>query len=84
MFSKEKPRNWRNDVKHLLTSCFPDPSNQVKMDALVNRPNTILARQKAIQADPRPVFLKTPRARLYLGELPGAARKCDYGWRNTR
>ncbi|KAL8279218.1 hypothetical protein RQP46_008474 [Phenoliferia psychrophenolica] len=37
------------------------------MDALVSRPNTVLPRQRALQADPRAVYLKTPRAKLYMG-----------------
>ncbi|KDE04981.1 hypothetical protein MVLG_04629 [Microbotryum lychnidis-dioicae p1A1 Lamole] len=37
------------------------------VDSLVNRPNTIHARQAALQADPRPVYQKMPRARLYMG-----------------
>ncbi|KAM0752969.1 hypothetical protein T439DRAFT_323584 [Meredithblackwellia eburnea MCA 4105] len=37
------------------------------MDQLVYRPNTILQQQKVMQADPRAVYLKTPRAKLYMG-----------------
>ncbi|KPV78125.1 uncharacterized protein RHOBADRAFT_65861 [Rhodotorula graminis WP1] len=36
------------------------------LDALVNKPNTIHARQQAFQKDTRHVFQKTPRARLYM------------------
>ncbi|BGP44513.1 hypothetical protein JCM10450v2_000327 [Rhodotorula kratochvilovae] len=36
------------------------------LDALVNRPNTIHARQAAFQADTRHVFQKVPRAGLYM------------------
>ncbi|GAA5852530.1 hypothetical protein JCM5353_004111 [Sporobolomyces roseus] len=37
------------------------------LDALVNRPNTILEQQKRFQADQRAVFQKMPRSRLYMG-----------------
>ncbi|SNX82538.1 related to COX7 - cytochrome-c oxidase, subunit VII [Melanopsichium pennsylvanicum] len=37
------------------------------MDALVYRKNTILERQRALQADSRPVFQRLPRSRLYMG-----------------
>ncbi len=30
--------------------------------------NTILERQKIYQADPRPVYQRVPRSRLYMGE----------------
>ncbi|POY71215.1 hypothetical protein BMF94_5527 [Rhodotorula taiwanensis] len=36
------------------------------LDALVYRPNTIKQRQAQFQADPRHVFQKVPRARLYM------------------
>ncbi|GAA5898212.1 hypothetical protein JCM8208_000185 [Rhodotorula glutinis] len=38
------------------------------LDALVNKPNTIHARQQVFQRDTRHVFQKTPRARLYMGK----------------
>ncbi|ETS61003.1 hypothetical protein PaG_04937 [Moesziomyces aphidis] len=37
------------------------------MDALVYRKNTVPERQRALQADPRPVFQRLPRSRLYMG-----------------
>ncbi|ORY90254.1 hypothetical protein BCR35DRAFT_328886 [Leucosporidium creatinivorum] len=41
------------------------------MDSLVNRPNTIHAQQTKFQADPRAVYQKVPRARLYMGLFMG-------------
>ncbi|CEH14875.1 hypothetical protein CBOM_02690 [Ceraceosorus bombacis] len=37
------------------------------MDPLVNRPNTVPQRQRLYQADPRPVYQRLPRSRLYMG-----------------
>ncbi|EST06251.1 hypothetical protein PSEUBRA_004137 [Kalmanozyma brasiliensis GHG001] len=37
------------------------------MDALVYRKNTVPQRQRALQADPRPVFQRLPRSKLYMG-----------------
>ncbi|KAE9407288.1 hypothetical protein BT96DRAFT_914861 [Gymnopus androsaceus JB14] len=36
------------------------------LDGIYNRPNNMIERQKAYQADPRPVHLKAPRRVLYL------------------
>ncbi|KAN0060640.1 hypothetical protein ACQY0O_007298 [Thecaphora frezii] len=37
------------------------------MDSLVYRKNHVPERQRALQADPRPVYQRLPRARLYMG-----------------
>ncbi|EPQ30258.1 uncharacterized protein PFL1_02374 [Pseudozyma flocculosa PF-1] len=37
------------------------------MDALVYRKNTVPERQRALQADTRPVYQRLPRSRLYMG-----------------
>ncbi|KIJ69879.1 hypothetical protein HYDPIDRAFT_104529 [Hydnomerulius pinastri MD-312] len=37
------------------------------LDSLVNRPNTVLEQQKAFQSSHLPIYMRTPRARLYLG-----------------
>ncbi|KAG6378967.1 hypothetical protein JVT61DRAFT_13254 [Boletus reticuloceps] len=39
-------------------------------DSLVNRPNTVLEQQRVFQSSHSPVYLRTPRARLYLGTHP--------------
>ncbi|KAH7912965.1 hypothetical protein BJ138DRAFT_1124801 [Hygrophoropsis aurantiaca] len=36
------------------------------LDALVNRPNNILERQKAIQSSHLPVYYRLPRSKLYV------------------
>ncbi|CAO1614058.1 unnamed protein product [Parajaminaea phylloscopi] len=36
------------------------------LDSLVNRPNTILQRQRIYQSDPRPVYQRLPRSRMYM------------------
>ncbi|KAG9317707.1 hypothetical protein JVU11DRAFT_1920 [Chiua virens] len=37
------------------------------LDSLVNRPNTVLEQQKAFQSSHLPIYVRPPRARLYLG-----------------
>ncbi|KAF9238833.1 hypothetical protein BU15DRAFT_75054 [Melanogaster broomeanus] len=37
------------------------------LDALVNRPNRVLEEQKAFQSSHLPIYLRPPRAKLYLG-----------------
>ncbi|KAH7931161.1 hypothetical protein BV22DRAFT_1052913 [Leucogyrophana mollusca] len=37
------------------------------LDAVVNRPNRVLERQKAIQSSHLPIYYRLPRSRLYLG-----------------
>ncbi|GAA96466.1 uncharacterized protein L969DRAFT_74702 [Mixia osmundae IAM 14324] len=37
-----------------------------EMDGLVNRSNSVVERQRALQADSRMVYQKLPRARLYM------------------
>ena len=36
------------------------------LDGLVNRPNTILQRQRMYQADTRPVYQRGPRSGMYM------------------
>ncbi|CAO1636607.1 unnamed protein product [Sympodiomycopsis kandeliae] len=36
------------------------------LDSLVNRPNTIVQRQKLYQADTRPVYQRLPRSGMYM------------------
>ncbi|KAG8770589.1 hypothetical protein FRC12_004170 [Ceratobasidium sp. 428] len=35
--------------------------------ALVNRPNHVRAKQQMIQSSSKPVYLRLPRSRLYIG-----------------
>ncbi|KAF8838630.1 hypothetical protein BDN67DRAFT_971272 [Paxillus ammoniavirescens] len=37
------------------------------LDSLVNRPYTVLEQQKAFQSSHLPIYMRPPRARLYLG-----------------
>ncbi|KAF9226786.1 hypothetical protein BS17DRAFT_878627 [Gyrodon lividus] len=37
------------------------------LDSLVNRPNTVLAQQKTFQSSHLPIYMRPPRAKLYLG-----------------
>ncbi|KAN0097209.1 hypothetical protein V8E55_001655 [Tylopilus felleus] len=36
-------------------------------DSLVNRPNTVLEQQRVFQSSHSPIYMRSPRARLYLG-----------------
>ncbi|KAF8138750.1 hypothetical protein EV363DRAFT_1445554 [Boletus edulis] len=48
-------------------------------DSLVNRPNTVLEQQRVFQSSHSPVYLRTPRARLYLASTPSAWPVPAYG-----
>ncbi|KAF8558729.1 hypothetical protein OG21DRAFT_1503686 [Imleria badia] len=37
------------------------------LDSLVNRPNNVLEQQKAFQSAHVPIYMRPPRAKLYLG-----------------
>ncbi|PFH50132.1 hypothetical protein AMATHDRAFT_61587 [Amanita thiersii Skay4041] len=39
------------------------------LNPLYNRPNYVVEKQRAIQSDTRPVMLRLPRSKLYVGSF---------------